>query len=85
MITKYQEFILEKKENELLELITEAVFILSNKLTEIIDDLAESNDIFVSRIAKIIQYLYKILLLRDGMVSICLLIFITYSIIYCLL
>lgn len=57
MITKYQEFILEKKENELLELITEAVFILSNKLTDIIDDLAESNDVFISRIAKMFQNL----------------------------
>ena len=51
MITKYQEFLLERQEIQLLELITEAVFLLSNELTDIMQILATSQEYDVRRIA----------------------------------
>lgn len=51
MLTKYQEFILEKYENELLELLNESVFILSDDLTKIMNMLSQSNDYAIERIS----------------------------------
>lgn len=51
MLTKYQEFLLERQENQLLELINEAYFILSSELDDILQILSDSNDYAVKRIS----------------------------------
>jgi len=51
MISNYQEFLLERQETQLLELITEAVFLLSNDLSDIMEILATSSEYDVKRIA----------------------------------
>ena len=47
----YLDFILEKRENDLLELLNESLFIMSSKMGEIINDLYNDDDDY-SKIAK---------------------------------
>ena len=44
----YLDFILEKRENDLLELLNESLFIMSSKMGEIINDLYNDDDDYSS-------------------------------------
>lgn len=47
----YYEFLLEKRENEILELLNESVFIMSSKMGDIIEELVDNKEDY-SKIAK---------------------------------
>lgn len=51
MLTKYEEFLLEKIENEFLSLLNEAIFLMSPKLSNVISLMADSNKSY-AKIAK---------------------------------